>query len=94
MNIPEAIVEELVRATDKFPVWPTDPLHAFAILQEEVGELCQAILDVTYEPTKSGADDVRREAVQVAAMAHRFLLSLDKYEYKESDQHFQGDGVE
>lgn len=89
MELIEEIFEELERATNKFPLWPTDPLHAQSILDEEVGEVKKEILQVIYEPHKSTKKDVREEAIQVAAMSIRFLLSLDKYEYKESEQHAQ-----
>ncbi len=39
MEIIEAVKAELTRATAKFPTWPTDPLHALAVLGEEFGEL-------------------------------------------------------
>jgi hypothetical protein len=42
-----------------------------------------------YEPHKSTRDDVRTEAIQTAAMALRFLLSLDTYEYTRGKQHEQ-----
>lgn len=83
------VAAELERAVRKFPTWPTDPLHAFAVLGEEFGELQKAILQHTYEPHKSTADDVRTEAIQAAAMAMRFLFSLDRYEYAHCQQHAQ-----
>ncbi len=90
MNIQEQVIAEVMAATTKFPTWPTDPLHAFAVLGEEVGELQKAILQAVYEPHKSNPDDVRAEAIQVAAMAFRFLLSLDEYKYESGEQHQQG----
>lgn len=87
----KVVAEEVQRATEKFPTWPTDPLHAVAVLNEEVGELNKAILQATYEPRKASPFDVRGEAVQAAAMAVRFLMSLDKYEYFTQDQHSQDD---
>lgn len=90
MNIPEQVLAEVMAATTKFPTWPTDPLHAFAVVGEEVGELQKAILQAVYEPHKSNPDDVRAEAIQVAAMAFRFLLSLDEYKYEGGEQHQQG----
>lgn len=90
MEIIEAVKAELARATAKFPSWPTDPLHALAILGEEFGELTKAMLQLTYEPDKATAADVREEAIQTAAMALRLALSLDHYEYKRSEQHPQG----
>ncbi len=85
------IREEVKKATAKFPVWPTDPIHAKAILEEEVGELAKAVLQTVYEPDKAGSGkcEVEAEAIQVAAMAIRFLLSLDKYQYSHCVQHKQ-----
>lgn len=92
MNIEEALFlvrEEVGKATNKFPTWPTDPLHAVTVVNEEVGELNKAVLQCTYEPGKSTTNDVRMEAIQAAAMSIRFLLSLDEYKYRERDQHSQ-----
>ena len=80
MKLSEAKAEvdaELLRALGKFPLWPTDPLHAAQIINEEVGELNSAILQCVYEPDKSTPEDVRAEAIQVAAMSIRFLMSLE-----------------
>ena len=84
------VLAELERATRKFPTWPTDPLHAVAVLGEESGELTRAVMQAVYEPHKGGPEQVREEAVQTAAMAIRFLLSLDEYEYAPAMQHEQG----
>lgn len=89
----DPVLNELEKATTKFPIWPTDPLHALAVLGEEFGELTQAVLQCTYEPHKSNGDDVRTEATQTAAMALRFLASLGEYEYKPGEQHSQAEGA-
>jgi NTP pyrophosphatase (non-canonical NTP hydrolase) len=83
------VFAEIGRATVKFPTWPTDPIHAAAVLAEEAGELQKAILQAVYEPHKSGPSDVRTEAIQTAAMAIRFIESLDVYEYRRCPQHTQ-----
>lgn len=83
------IVAEVERATRKFPTWPTDPLHAFAVVGEEFGETQKEVLQLTYEPHKSSKEAVRKEAVQLAAMSIRFLMSLDRYEYAPLAQHSQ-----
>lgn len=83
------VVEEVDKASTKFPDYPTDPLHAIVILGEEFGELSKAVLQNTYEPHKTNKEEVRSEAIQTAAMALRFLLSLDVFEYEESNQHKQ-----
>lgn len=85
----DEVLAELNRAMEKFPTWPTDPLHALAVLGEEYGELNKEVLQLTYEPHKSSPAAVREEAIQTAAMAIRFLLSLDSYTYWPSAQHQQ-----
>lgn len=83
------VVAELGKALRKFPTWPTDPLHALAVLGEEYGELNKAMLQLVYEPHKTSAAEVRAEAIQTAAMALRLLVSLDAYEYRRAEQHQQ-----
>jgi hypothetical protein len=85
----DEVLHEVGRATVKFPTWPTDPLHALAVLGEEFGELTKDVLQLTYEPSKTNLDNVRKEAIQTAAMALRFLASLDRYEYRQAEQHSQ-----
>lgn len=85
-----SILAEVERATAKFPTWPTDPLHAVAVLGEKFGELVRAVLQVTYEPGKATPEDVATEAMQTAAMALRFVASLGNYDYARCPQHKQG----
>lgn len=80
---------EISNATAKFPTWPTDPLHALAVLGEEFGELTKDVLQLTYEPHKTSRENVRKEAIQTAAMALRFAISLDEYQYSGCSQHRQ-----
>lgn len=80
---------EVRHAMQKFPTWPTDPLHALAVLGEEFGELTKGVLQLTYEPHKTDWAQVRREAIQTAAMALRMAASLTAYEYRPSAQHSQ-----
>jgi len=85
----DVVRTEIASAIVKFPTWPTDPLHAVAVVGEEAGELTKATLQAVYEPHKSTSDDVFEEAVQTAAMAIRFLASINEYEYAEGVQHAQ-----
>lgn len=78
------VFEELRRAERKFPGFPTDPVHAAAILAEEVGELQQACLKWTYEG--GNLEDVKKEAVQSAAMALRFLFNIESLRCRPSEQ--------
>ncbi len=43
----EEVKAEIERAINKFPTWPTDPLHALAVLGEEYVELTKAMLQLT-----------------------------------------------
>lgn len=88
-KILDEVAGELDRATRKFPTWPTDPLHALAVVGEEFGELTQATLEYIYEPHKSDMSDVRKEAIQSMTMMLRFLMSLDDYEFSRCKQHEQ-----
>jgi len=68
------IQEEMKRAKDKFPWWPADRIHAAAIVAEEAGELLQATLQARYE--NGSFERIRKEAIQTATMAIRFLENL------------------
>lgn len=89
----EEILQEVERATHKFPTWPTDPIHALAVLGEEFGELTKEILQATYEPQKTLPGAARKEAIQTAAMAIRFVMSLDVYATSPCAQHSQEGGA-
>lgn len=91
MNVIEQITAEVARAMVKFPTWPTDPLHALAVLGEEYGELNKAMLQLTYEPHKTSLEEVRTEAIQTAAMALRLAMSLERYRYAPCHQHSQSE---
>jgi NTP pyrophosphatase (non-canonical NTP hydrolase) len=91
MSVEQLVQAELAHAVAKFPTWPTDPLHALAVLGEEFGELTKAMLQHTYEPHKGvTAEDIRDEAIQTAAMALRLAMSLPCYQYRRAPQHSQG----
>lgn len=76
------VIAELTRAESLHPNWPSDPIHAVAVLVEEVGELTQKCLQATHEPRKGVTiDEVREEAVQAAAMGLRFLVNFHRYQF-------------
>lgn len=88
------IMQEVEKATNKFPAWPTDPLHALAVLGEEFGELTKEVLQLTYEPHKTNVDNMKTEAIQTAAMAIRFCQSLDDYEFADSNNQHEQKGFQ
>jgi len=81
------VISEVERAIRKYPNWPSDPLHALAVLGEEFGELTQAMLRMVYEPHKTSKKDIATKAIQTAAMAIRLFMSLGEYSYAPSEQH-------
>jgi hypothetical protein len=89
MKYHDDVMKEIDRAMLKFPTWPTNPIHALAVLGEEFGELTKETLQLTYEPHKTDIEAFRKEAIQTAAMALRFVASLDEYEFSKSFQHVQ-----
>ena len=86
------IARELIRAQQKHPGWPNDPVHAAAVVAEEAGELVQACLDMTYgvppgHPRHFEIEDAAfNEAVQVGAMAVRFMLNFRRCIPRPSDR--------
>lgn len=72
------ILLELERAERKHPTWPADIIHAVAIVGEESGELIRAALQMQYESMNEDAAmmEVRKEAIQTAAMCIRLLKNL------------------
>lgn len=93
-NCLAAVIEEVKAATTKFPTWPDDPLHALGIVGEEFGELTKEVMQAVYdEPApfpRSTKETIRAEATQLAAMALRFLQSIDSYILQQSNGHKQG----
>ena len=92
----EMIQDELHAACNCNPDWPTDPIHAAAIVSEEAGELTQASLDDTYPSSNHHGKDtharMEQEAIQTAAMAIRFLLNMPYGEERVRDFNTHGYG--
>ena len=63
------LVTEIEMATEKFPPM-NSPHEGFAILKEEVDELWD---ELKKNPSSRNLTKMRKEAIQVAAMAIRFI---------------------
>lgn len=88
-DLPQVVADvlmEVERAIAKFPTWPVDPIHACQVFNEEGGELTKAVLQQMYEPEKNPPGAVRKEALQAAAMALRFLAGMDAYDWTRGKQ--------
>lgn len=83
LKVLQLIDKELESAKTRYPWWPSDAVHAGAIVAEEAGELTQATLDHVYDHLNHNGKDtmarMRKEAVQTAAMAIRFLENMESY---------------
>lgn len=83
LKVLQAIEAEYERAKIKYPWWPSDPVHAIAIAWEEKGELIQACNDHVHPQCNHLGDDtlsrMYKEAVQMGAMAVRFLENMEAY---------------
>lgn len=67
------VCSEVLRAEQKHPCWPDNDFEALAILTEEVGEAAQAMIEEKHYGAPH--DDVRKEMIQCAAMAIRWLIN-------------------
>lgn len=70
----EQILFELSKAETKHPAWPSDVIHAVAIMQEESGEAIRAAVQYVYEGGELA--EVKKELIQTAAMCLRCLKNL------------------
>ena len=78
------ILIELDYAKSKHPLYPTDPVHAIAIMAEEAGEAQQAAHDLTYGGKH--ADKLFNEIIQTGAMAIRALINFHHFKPVRSNQ--------
>jgi NTP pyrophosphatase (non-canonical NTP hydrolase) len=79
----DAVITERARQNTKWGEQNHGAIYWLGILGEEFGELCQAINETVFDngPTeraKGGYANMRREAVQVAAVAVAFVELLDR----------------
>lgn len=76
-TITKLFLEEILAAEKVFPGWPSDVVHAAAIVAEECGELVKAAIDFHYGRGCKGV--LQNEAVQTGAMVYRFLMDIERY---------------
>ena len=77
MNFSDAmrlIVQEVYSATSRYPLWPSNLVMAAAIAEEESGEVVKECNTYHWKQGPTTLDDIRKEAIQAAAMWIRFLV--------------------
>lgn len=92
MTVDQLVQAELARAVDKFPTWPTDPLHALAVLGEEFGELTKAMLQHATAPTPDDGGS-HEAAHDLAAGMLKRVQARDAYEAAET-RHWQASSAD
>lgn len=68
------VLEELHAAEAKHPEFPTDQVHAVAIMVEEAGESMRAVLQYVYEGGSLAS--LKKELAQTGAMVLRVMTHL------------------
>lgn len=84
MNAVTLICNELEWAEAQHPVFPTDPIHAVAIMEEESGEAIRAALQFVYED--GSIEALKKEIIQTGAMSLRCLINLHNFKIVKAAQ--------
>jgi NTP pyrophosphatase (non-canonical NTP hydrolase) len=74
----EEIKKERERQDEKWGEQNHHPLLWFSIIGEEYGEMCHAFNEYTFEETPEHLEEMKREAVQVAACCVAMLECLER----------------
>ena len=87
-----AVLAERTRQDKKWGEQNHSPQWWLAILMEEVGELAQAILETHFDKnaehtTKGGVENIRKEAVQCAAVAVALIEYIDRHTQRPVSRH-------
>lgn len=71
-----AISNDVERAEQLHPNYPTDNFKRLAILMEEAGEVAKEVNDIEWKDKST--EDLKTELIQTAAMCIRFLKALEQ----------------
>lgn len=83
VTVLQSVIAERQRQDAKWGQQNHEPIYWLGILGEEFGELCEAINETVFDNgpearLKGGYDNMRAEAVQLAAVAVAFVEMLDR----------------
>jgi Zn-finger protein len=77
-SVLDAVAEEVERAAQMYPWWPVNIVEQAAIAAEESGEVVKSVNNYYWKHGDDSVEDIRKEAVQAAAMWVRFIVNLDE----------------
>jgi len=66
-------LQELDSARRHYPDWPTDIVHASAVMVEEAGEVLKIANNLRWNQKNSDLSEFRNEIIQTVAMCFRLL---------------------
>lgn len=81
------VLHERFRQDQKWGEQNHDPFLYGTVLLEEMGEFAQASLQTRFGGEKGGAENMRKEAVQVAAVALAIVECLDRKKWEWPNAH-------
>ncbi|GAB3278403.1 MazG-like family protein [Larkinella harenae] len=82
-DVLDEVANERKRQEEKWGQQNHAPVYYNAILQEEVGEVAKEVVEYTFaEPGVPRLQNIRKELVQVAAVAVAMIQSLDRNELR------------
>ena len=67
-------LQELDSTRRHYPDWPTDIVHASAVMVEEAGEVLKIANNLRWNQKNSDLSEFRNEIIQTVAMCFRLLL--------------------
>lgn len=67
-------LNELASARKRYPAWPTDIVHATAVMTEEANEALKSANEVRWGHKITTLADVRKEVIQTIAMCLRLVV--------------------
>lgn len=78
------LTDELTKAKNKFPTFPTSMVEAVAVMTEEAGETTQKANEYNWEGASK--DEVLKEVIQTGAMALRVMINWENLKQSRSEQ--------
>ena len=73
LRVMQQAFAELASARSRYPDWPTDIVHASAVMVEEATEVLKAANNARWNHHSGTCEELRKEVIQTIAMCLRLL---------------------